>query len=624
MPRLGFALKLQAKFALIVGAGILAFGLMTIAVMGYMDYSTVEQKLRTQAQSELMSVDALVDTEMKLRVEDATGLGYKVFEGWFKSRNEQFDGKIWSVWGTDLANGIKRSDPSKAVKVAQDDIDREVLRTGQPIGRFVGNSYRYSMPVVWGQSAVTKQGVCVGCHEGLGTKQNDVLSLYSISLPTTADFAQLRQRVIIVACGALVAVLVMLGGVWSLFGRVVARPLNALIRPLEDIAEGNFTTDVPGVGRKDEIGQIAGAVSQMAGRVSATLGEIKTSGREVTDASAEIATSTTDLSQRTEEQAASLEETSAAMEQLSASVKKNAEHAQEANRSANATMDVAGRGGEVVAKAVDAMAKIEHSSLKISEIIGVIDEIARQTNLLALNAAVEAARAGEAGRGFSVVASEVRSLAQRASQAANDIKNLITNSNGQVKEGVELVNNAGAALHEIIESIKSVASIVSEIASANAEQATGIEQINKALTQMDEVTQQNSALVEENAATAKMLERQARSMDEQVSSFRIGAGGGVQPVPRAARPAVEKAAHMPPPKATPKPTPKPKPMPKPVRAVPVEADEAENAAPPTAVNRPAPPKPQPVVALKRAVGDDGGRVRATTAAIAKDDDWAEF
>jgi len=305
---------------------------------------------------------------------------------------------------------------------------------------------------------------------------------------------------------------------------MIARPLKALVLPLESVAGGNFTVTVPGVGRKDEVGQIADAVQTMAQKMSQTISEIKASGREVTNASAEIATSTTDLSQRTEEQAASLEETSAAMEELAATVRRNAENAQLANQDATVTRQVADRGGQVVAKAVDAMAKIEESSRKISDIIGVIDEIARQTNLLALNAAVEAARAGEAGRGFAVVASEVRSLAQRSSQAAKDIKDLITNSNGQVKDGVELVNRAGESLTDIVESIKKVASVVSEIANASAEQATGIDQINRALTQMDEVTQQNSALVEENAATAKTLEHQAKAMDEQVSVFQIALG----------------------------------------------------------------------------------------------------
>ena len=374
--------------------------------------------------------------------------------------------------------------------------------------------------------------------------------------------------------------------------RNITNPLRALIRPLEDIAGGNFAIEVPGRDRKDEIGQIASALDAMAEKVSTTIAEVKASGREVTNASAEISTSTTDLSQRTEEQAASLEETSAAMEELSATVKKNAENAQQANQSANSTRDVAERGGQVVAKAVDAMAKIEDSSRKISDIIGVIDEIARQTNLLALNAAVEAARAGEAGRGFAVVASEVRSLAQRSSQAAKDIKDLITNSNGQVKDGVELVNKAGASLTEIVDSIEKVAEIVADIANASTEQATGIEQINKALNQMDEVTQQNSALVEENAATAKTLEHQAKAMDKQVAFFQIGNEGEAHNASRAKTP-------------------------------------AERSAPKLKAVAPAATKQKPVTQLKQvAAGNSGGPVRKMQAALANavdgDPNWKKF
>jgi methyl-accepting chemotaxis protein len=262
-----------------------------------------------------------------------------------------------------------------------------------------------------------------------------------------------------------------------------------------------------------------------------TIQAIAVATREVASASAEISSGTTDLSQRTEEQAASLEETSASMEQISSIVKKNADNAQQANQFANSTREVADRGGAVVAQAVSAMSRIEDSSGKISDIISIIDEIARQTNLLALNAAVEAARAGEAGRGFAVVASEVRSLAQRSSQAAKDIKDLITNSTGQVKEGVELVNKTGASLTEILGSIKKVAEIVSDIAAASAEQSSGIDQVNIALTQMDEVTQQNSALVEQNAAAAKALEQQSQAMDERVSFFQLGEDVGDEAPP---------------------------------------------------------------------------------------------
>ena len=382
----------------------------------------------------------------------------------------------------------------------------------------------------------------------------------------------------------------------AVFGAVsIAKPLRALVKPLEDLAGGNFAVTVPGTGRKDEVGQIAEAVRSMADKVRSTISEVKSSAREVTNASAEISTSTTDLSQRTEEQAASLEETSASMEEISATVKKNAENAQQANTSAATTRAVADRGGEVVAKAVGAMAKIEESSRKISDIIGVIDEIARQTNLLALNAAVEAARAGEAGRGFAVVASEVRSLAQRSSQAAKDIKDLIINSNSQVKDGVDLVNQAGTALGEIVESIKQVAAIVNDIANASMEQSTGIEQVNKALTQMDEVTQQNSALVEENAATAKTLEHQAKSMDEQVSFFQIDMAAGAEGMSHAkvvtAKPVVTKAS--------------------------VTRIESR----PAAVER----KERPTAAPKRAVaGGARGMQTQLATAIKQDPEWKEF
>jgi methyl-accepting chemotaxis protein len=372
---------------------------------------------------------------------------------------------------------------------------------------------------------------------------------------------------------------------------------GAIMRELADglakLAAGDLTFRLDD-NTTDAYKQIRDDFNTTIAQLQETIQAIATATREVASTAAEISTSTTDLSQRTEEQAASLEETSASMEQLSATVKKNAENAQQANQVTTGTREMADRGGAVVAKTVSAMAQIEESSRKISDIISVIDEIARQTNLLALNAAVEAARAGEAGRGFAVVASEVRSLAQRSSQAAKDIKDLITNSSGQVQQGVELVNKAGGALTEIVGSIKKVAEIVSEIASASGEQSTGIDQVNTALTQMDQATQQNSALVEQNAAAAKALEQQSHAMEQRVSFFQLWEGATAREPSRAAAAAPQRPAAVAAKRAA---TPAPKP-----------------AAAPAAKRAPAASSRGPV-----------GRMQAALAvAVNQNADWKEF
>jgi methyl-accepting chemotaxis protein len=303
--------------------------------------------------------------------------------------------------------------------------------------------------------------------------------------------------------------------------RQQADVIVALTRGLDQMATGNLTYRLSEK-FPPEYAKLQEDFNRSLSSLQNIIEGISSSTTEVSSAAAEISTSTTDLAERTEKQAASLVETSSSMEEIAATVKKTAENAQEADEIATGARDSAARGGDVTANAINAMARIEESSRKIADIIGVIDEIARQTNLLALNAAVEAARAGDAGRGFAVVASEVRSLAQRSSQAAKDITGLISGSSDQVRQGVDLVNQAGKSLNEIVEAIAHVAQLVHDIANASAEQSLGLEQINQALSHMDEMTQQNSALVEQNAATAKQLEYNAAAMNTQVSFFKLG------------------------------------------------------------------------------------------------------
>ncbi len=286
--------------------------------------------------------------------------------------------------------------------------------------------------------------------------------------------------------------------------------------------DGDLTQRIPMEGKTGAIEALCAGVNSLVQDMFDIISVIKESSDSVTTASREIASGNQDLSQRTEEQASSLEETASSMEELTSTVKQNAENAKQANQLAVSASDIAARGGEVVRASVQTMAAISESSKRISDIISVIDGIAFQTNILALNAAVEAARAGEQGRGFAVVAGEVRNLAQRSANAAKEIKDLITDSVSKVESGTQQVNEAGQTMEEIVNGIKRVTDIMAEISAASAEQSNGIEQVNMAITQMDEVTQQNAALVEEAAAAAESLEEQAINMADIVSRFKLG------------------------------------------------------------------------------------------------------
>lgn len=266
---------------------------------------------------------------------------------------------------------------------------------------------------------------------------------------------------------------------------------------------------------------LSDAINQFVSEMSGTIGSIYQAVETINTASSEIATGNADLSSRTEQQASSLEETASSMEELTGTVKLNAENAEQANSLASQSCDVATRGGDLIRQVVDTMSSINESAQEISDIIGVIDGIAFQTNILALNAAVEAARAGEQGRGFAVVASEVRSLAQRSAEAAKEIKELISDSVNKIDGGNKLVNQSGETMEEVVTSIKRVNDIMSEIAAASSEQASGIEEVSKAIVQMDEMTQQNAALVEEAAAAAESLQQQSGSLSDRVATFTI-------------------------------------------------------------------------------------------------------
>jgi methyl-accepting chemotaxis protein len=352
----------------------------------------------------------------------------------------------------------------------------------------------------------------------IDAKRDEAAGIYAHQ---ASQYKAIRAFVIIaLSAGLIVSLLI---GV--LVVRSIIRTLSQTVEVANKIADGKLGHAIE-VTRNDELGQLQTAFKTMDERLAAIVTEVRHGSSSVSTAAQQISRGNDDLSQRTQEQASSLEETASSMEEMTSTVKQNAENASHANQLARGAREQAEKGGDVVAQTVVAMREINSSSKKISDIVSLIDEIAFQTNLLALNAAVEAARAGEQGRGFAVVATEVRNLAGRSANAAKEIKGLINDSANKVKAGSELVDQSGKALAEIVDSVKKVTDIVAEIAAASSEQSAGIDQVNHAVLQMDEMTQQNAALVEESAAAARAMHEQATELSRQVSFFQVSGQGG--------------------------------------------------------------------------------------------------
>ena len=415
---------------------------------------------------------------------------------------------------------------------------------------------------------------------------------------------QQRSQALLWGSLALAAVMALGVALSVLVVRQITHPLEQAVALADTIAAGDLTVDVHD-DRKDELGKLLRRLSSMTERLRDVVSQVRNGVDSVSSAAAQIATGNQDLSSRTEQTAANLEESAASIEELTATVAQSADTARQANQLAATAVQAAERGGHVVEQVVTSMQQITQSSHKISDIIGVIDGIAFQTNILALNAAVEAARAGEQGRGFAVVAGEVRSLAQRSAEAAKEIKGLISTSVSNVDLGSSQVAQAGASMQEIVASVRRVTDLIGEISAAANEQQDGFAQVNQAVSNLDQMTQQNAALVEESSAAALAMNEQAQRLAQAVSVFKVDAAG--QPASAAALPRATPAAARPvaaPPLA-----------PAPV-AAPVRSSPAPAARPLTTAALPA-SAPVPVKPAPRATAG------ASTSAAASED-WESF
>ncbi|ASC69046.1 methyl-accepting chemotaxis protein [Achromobacter denitrificans] len=466
----------------------------------------------------------------------------------------------------------------------------------------------------------TKAGAASGAFSQRLSAFADNITAYSEELVGSARSQSATMAIVYLVLAAVILAVWL--GAFLFMNRVVLRPLRAVSDSFDKIAAGDLTVRVD-VDSTNEIGTLMASVKRMQESLTRTVSAVRRGVEEINVGSREISAGNTDLSSRTEEQAASLEETAASMEELASTVKQNADNARQANQLAASASDVAERGGSAVSEVVSTMQEISASSRKISEIVSVIDGIAFQTNILALNAAVEAARAGEQGKGFAVVAGEVRSLAQRSAQAAKEIKGLIEDSVTKVGAGSQQVERAGATMQEIVASVKRVTDIMGEISAASEEQSSGIDQVNRAVSQMDEVTQQNAALVEEAAAAAGSLQEQAQRLSEAVAVFKINAGEVIEV------PARQLAQQRPAPRV-------PAPAPAAPQAPVAEAPAAPKAAPAARLTHTARAKPAAAEGATAARPLRRPAARPSAAPAAKpapaasrrsppaDDDWESF
>ncbi len=586
--------RFTIRTRMLAAVGIVAVALLAVGGVGLTGQMYAQQTSQSVIDGQLASMKQIMDLRMAMA-------RLRMFE---KDMIIQY-GKPEAVkqavasWGTTfdevlaaarkLADALPVVEQQERVKEAMSRLERYRTRFESVAKTMIDEGF--DSPTGASIFMTRVQGEYNGAHESI---EMLALDLEKSATDAGENLRAVGMLVMALLAGAVGVALVFIAPSTVLNMLSICRPISEAESLAKAIAGGDLTEHKIDARGNDEAGQLVRSLQAMQASLRQMVGQVRSSTDSIGTASTQIASGTQDLSSRTEHQASNLQQTASSMEELSATVKNSADSARQANQLASSAAAVAARGGEVVSQVVATMDDINASSKKIADIIGVIDGIAFQTNILALNAAVEAARAGEQGRGFAVVASEVRSLAQRSAQAAKEIKGLIGASVEKVEGGAKLVADAGKTMTEIVGSVQRVTDIIGEITAAATEQSDGIGQVNTAVVQLDQMTQQNAALVEESAAAAESLKDQAMRLARVVSGFKIDAHA-VQAAPSAPAQAAAPAAAPAAPVAAAKPAPaKPAPA----------AAAAPKAAAPAPAQTPAPAP------------------RATAAAA--DDDWETF